>query len=208
MSTFFWADTHFNHAGIIGYSARPYSNVAEMNTALVERWNARVGPRDTVWLLGDFAFKGEADLDELFSKLRGVKCLVVGNHDERNPAVLKLPWERIERLYTYHHDKYKRAELCHYPLETWKSSAQGALALHGHSHGTLKRQLPHRFDVGADVFQSPVTFEELWERAIKQRFEPVDHHGNGRTALPPGTLERLTADALADQRIPPQLRGE
>jgi len=178
LSVYFWADTHFNHKNILKYTSRPFSTVKEMNENLVARWNSTVlQERDEIWLLGDFAFshpEGE-DIYQLFWKLRGRKCLVVGNHDERNPAVMRLPWERVEKLYTFKLGG-SRAELCHYPLETWKASWAGALMLHGHCHGTLKRKLPKRFDVGADVEPVPVEWSELVARALAEKFQPVDGH--------------------------------
>ena len=183
MTTYFWADTHFNHRGILGHCSRPYRDVGEMNRALVELWNGAVTREsDVVWFLGDFGFspglrRPEAEeLDSIFFRLRGVKHLVVGNHDDRNPRVLRLPWERVERLYTFRHEG-ARAELCHYPLETWKGAWRGALMLYGHSHGTLRRKVAKRFDVGADVFRDgPVSWEALLELASRETFEPVDHH--------------------------------
>lgn len=205
MSTYLWADTHFNHSGIIGYCGRvdprtglPFRTVGEMNRSLIERWNTVVTREsDVVWVLGDFGFKenvhdrGE-DLAVIFHKLRGIKNLVVGNHDEKNKATtLRLPWEnRVEvrdgkgevvRTILPHlvtlKESGRRAELCHYPLETWKGAARGALMLHGHSHGSLKRVIPHRFDVGCDVFKDgPVAFDKLWELAQRQAYQPQDHH--------------------------------
>jgi calcineurin-like phosphoesterase family protein len=164
MATYFWADTHFYHAGIMKYCNRRYNDVNHMNEDLIARWNARVQDRDTIWLLGDFAFKAagktKEDLEILFHRLQGKKCLVIGNHDERNPHVLKLPWERQEKLFTYKWEG-RRAELCHYPLETWKRQNGGALMLHGHCHGNLERQEKRRWDVGVDCFDYPVAFDEL-----------------------------------------------
>lgn len=176
---YFWADTHFNHAGILRYCGRPFVSVAEMNYALVEAWNAVVRTRDTIYLLGDFAFasKDGTDVPTLFARLQGYKHLVTGNHDEKNPAVLKLPWESISSLRTVK-DNGMRAEVCHYPLATWKRADRGALMLHGHSHGTLKQVAAHRFDVGADVRSRPVSFEQLWAEAAAQPFVPADHHGD------------------------------
>ena len=176
---FFWSDTHFNHAGIIRYCSRPYGSVAEMNVELIKRWNSVVRQSDTVWLLGDFAFSvsGGDDLSEIFSMLHGHKHLIVGNHDERNPKVMKLGWESVALLRTVK-DHGMRAEVCHYPLETWKKADGGALMLHGHSHGTLKRVVPHRCDVGCDVQRVPVSFEDLWATAQSQTLEAADHHGD------------------------------
>ena len=183
MATYFWADTHFNHQGIIKYTSRAYRDIKEMNAKLIELWNSKVTKEgDNVWLLGDFGFhhsEGE-DLFQIFWKLRGRKHLIIGNHDEKNPQTLRLPWEKVERLFTFKESR-KRAELCHYPMETWKGCHQGALMLHGHSHGTLKRQLPHRFDVGVDTpigQQGPILFDDLVAISLKQKFLPTDAHGD------------------------------
>jgi len=57
MQIFFTGCTHFGHANIIKLANRPFSDVGEMNEALVERWNARVQPGDRVYHLGDVAWK-------------------------------------------------------------------------------------------------------------------------------------------------------
>jgi calcineurin-like phosphoesterase family protein len=173
LATYFWSDTHFGHRGIIGYCGRQYQDVEEMNAALISRWNAAVKKEtDTVWFLGDFGFHSSTHLLEIFYKLRGKKCLVPGNHDDRNKSILKFPWERVERLHTYKEDSL-RAELCHYPLMTWKMQAHGALMLHGHSHGTLPKTHPRRIDVGCDVFQWPLTLNDLFQVSLQREAESV-----------------------------------
>jgi len=179
VSVFFTADLHLNHAGIMRHCTRPYRTVGEMNAALVELWNGAVTREsDVVWFLGDFGYHAPAgeDLGVLFWKLRGKKHLVVGNHDVKNPQVMRLPWERVEHLVELK-DHGRRATLCHYPLESWPGSHHGSLMLHGHCHGTLRHVIPHRFDVGVDVRQQPVEWDRLVEEAAAQVFVPVDHHG-------------------------------
>lgn len=193
-SNYFWSDTHFNHKGILRYTSRPYTNIYDMNTDLVERSNAVVlKESDHLWILGDFGFvhKEGEDLGEIFWRLRGRKHLIVGNHDEKNPQVMRLPWESIHHLHTFKLQGY-RAELCHYPLETWKASWRGALMLHGHCHGTLKRKLPKRFDVGCDVEMFPVEWATLVNRANEEIFLAVD--GHGEQDLLPETVEELKED--------------
>jgi calcineurin-like phosphoesterase family protein len=170
-----WSDTHFGHAGIIRHCSRPYDSVEAMNEGLIERWNAAVGPKDTIYLLGDFGFG--KDLDAIFARLNGHKHLVLGNHDEKNPAVTKLQWESVRDIVTLREEGV-RAVACHYPMETWKSAHKGYLMLHGHSHGTLRRKLPHRFDVGADVFDTPASLRNLASIAAEEMFLPTDHHGD------------------------------
>lgn len=54
MTWWFTSDTHFDHANVIEYCKRPFSNVEEMNEAMIRNWNKRVMPEDTIFHLGDF----------------------------------------------------------------------------------------------------------------------------------------------------------
>lgn len=171
----FWSDTHFGHAGIIKHCNRPYQDVEHMNDSLVTAWNYRVRPNDTIYLLGDFAFG--RGVREIFDRLYGRKHLVIGNHDERNPEVGRCPWESQSDLLTIR-DNGRRIIACHYPLETWKGAQKGYLHIHGHSHGSLKRKIAHRFDVGVEVFRGPVSFDEIWQMGEMETFKAQDHHGD------------------------------
>lgn len=81
MTTWFTADQHFGHANIIDYCRRPFASVADMNEALIARWNARVTADDTVWVLGDVAMGRIDESLACVSRLAGRKILVTGNHD-------------------------------------------------------------------------------------------------------------------------------
>ena len=54
---FFTSDTHFGHGNILELcpTTRPFASAEEMNDVIVERWNEKVGKKDTVYHLGDFA---------------------------------------------------------------------------------------------------------------------------------------------------------
>ena len=54
---YFTSDTHFGHENVIRFAGRPYETVAQMNHALVANINARVQPRDELYILGDFSFR-------------------------------------------------------------------------------------------------------------------------------------------------------
>lgn len=180
MSIWLLSDTHFNHDAIRRYCNRPFDTVEAMNAAIIERWNARVRANDEIYLLGDFAFCHSklTPVADIFAQLNGRKHLIVGNHDEKNPAVMKLPWLTIDRLRTLKWEG-TRAQLCHYPLESWSGAHHGALMLHGHCHGSLKRKVAHRFDVGFDVYpDGPVALSTLVAMAAKQTFRASDHHGD------------------------------
>jgi len=84
MRTFVIADLHFGHEKIVkfekeGKPLRPWDDVDEMNKVLVSNWNAVVGDKDLVYVLGDFTVNGKHVW--LAQELRGRKVLVKGNHD-------------------------------------------------------------------------------------------------------------------------------
>lgn len=80
-NTFFIGDTHFGHVRVLEFEAeaRPFASIDEHDESLVDRWNAVVRKRDTVWHLGDVLF-GRRSFRHL-SRLNGTKKLVMGNHD-------------------------------------------------------------------------------------------------------------------------------
>ena len=59
---YFIADTHFSEENIMRYENRPFESVAEMDSALIRRWNSCVGERDEVYVLGDFGADGQEEI--------------------------------------------------------------------------------------------------------------------------------------------------
>ncbi len=128
-----------------------------MDAALVDRWNAVVGPEDEVWHLGDFARTARTAADVL-ALLNGRKHLLLGNNDP--PAVAELGWESVG-AYAELVCEGVALVLCHYPFRSWNGMHRGAVNLHGHSHGRLK-PLRRQVDVGVDVWgYRPVGLAEL-----------------------------------------------
>lgn len=85
------SDTHFDHANILKFAddagnlirGSRFSSVDEMNEHIIGRWNSVVKPGDKVYHLGDVVFGDdkEAWMKRHWSRLKGRKRLVVGNHD-------------------------------------------------------------------------------------------------------------------------------
>jgi calcineurin-like phosphoesterase family protein len=187
--TLYTSDLHLGHERIIEFCGRPYrfpeypyaGDVEAMNRDLIARWNARVRPEDTVWVLGDFALGDKARHKGWFDALRGHKKLCTGNHDRSRQYHIQQGWETVERLsciYTprgtilmqHHPQTYEVLDRGHYALQ---------LCGHVHEHWVRARTLKAEFqgqayvkaiadplgrciNVGVDVrgFQ-PVTLEEL-----------------------------------------------
>lgn len=57
MAIWFTADPHFGHATINRHCERPCASVAQMDEELLRNINDRVSPEDTLYHLGDFAFR-------------------------------------------------------------------------------------------------------------------------------------------------------
>lgn len=158
MTTFFTADTHFGDHRTINIARRPFADVATMDAALIERWNAVVSAADEVWHLGDVA-RRSGDVAALLARLNGTKHLLRGNNDPDATAAA-LGWASVADYRELALDGH-RLILCHYPLRSWNGQGRGAIDLHGHSHGRLK-PMPRQFDVGVDPRGfAPVTLAQL-----------------------------------------------
>ena len=57
MKTWVISDTHWYHENIIKLCHRPFLSAKEMNEKLIENWNSVVSRDDTVYHLGDVAFR-------------------------------------------------------------------------------------------------------------------------------------------------------
>lgn len=101
MNEFWTSDPHFGHKNIIKHCARPFRtadgqlDVHAMNRTLTERWNSVVGPRDTVFCLGDFSMEKVDKVREYRRKLHGKIVLVRGNHDRNAQQMLQAGFEEV-----------------------------------------------------------------------------------------------------------------
>lgn len=156
MAVFFTSDTHFGDHRTLNIHPRPFASVAEMDEAIVERWNAVVAPGDEVWHLGDFARTPKVAAAVL-PRLNGSKRLLIGNNDV---APYGEAWASVDAYAEVEVDGVALV-LCHYPFRSWNGMARGAVNLHGHSHGRLG-PFPRQHDVGVDARGfAPVTLADL-----------------------------------------------
>lgn len=188
---FFTADTHFGHAAIVEHDAGNwpnglrFSSIEERDSFIVDRWNDVVRPTDTVYHLGDFAFRCALPVHEYRRRLNGRIILVPGNHDYGYALGGKLGlWQ------DNHHPDFdddvchvnsiveikvlgQRLVLCHYPLLRWNGSEKGVWHLHGHTHGNVASQ-PGSLDVGFNVLGRPISYGEVaW---LLRDFRSLPHH--------------------------------
>lgn len=82
----FTSDLHFFHENILNWASirHKWKTVDEMNNGLVAMWNESVSQDDTVYNLGDLAFKTGSKMNEinaLLLQLKGKHIVLKGNHD-------------------------------------------------------------------------------------------------------------------------------
>jgi calcineurin-like phosphoesterase family protein len=137
---YYIADMHFGHANVLKFDSRPWESVEEMENALVERWNAKVGKSDTVYILGDFCWQKEPEWIRILNRLNGGKVLIVGNHDIHGSATLRKMFQDVKE-YKEIKDNGRFVVLSHYPIPCFKNHFYGAYHLYGHVHDTFEHRV-------------------------------------------------------------------
>lgn len=159
MNTFFTSDTHFGHNNVLKFTLRPYSSVEEMDEALIENWNAVVGPHDRVYHLGDFAWTPKRAI-EVRPRLNGNIRLIVGNHDKIPDLVKAGLFQRVSmwRIFDEH-----RFIASHVPLSLVEVEDRGCRwNIHGHKHDDVSTQEAHHINVCVEnTGYAPVPLETI-----------------------------------------------
>lgn len=167
---YYTADQHFGHSNIIRFCDRPFVTVAKMDEVLIKNWNNIVSDHDIVYILGDLVFRSDKHASYYLDRLKGVKHLILGNHDHKwiKNCNLKKYFASVS-YYLDIKDDEKRLALSHYPMLSWGGEARGALHIYAHIHNkkdglvydTLK-QMDNAFNAGVEINDyRPVTLDEL-----------------------------------------------
>lgn len=162
---FLTSDLHFGHDKEFVWKNRGFNSIEEMNSAIVERWNAVVEPEDTVYVLGDLIMGDIANIEWL-KKLNGHLEIIAGNHDsdKRLDEYCKL----LNVTYHGYADMIKKGKrtfyLSHHPTIMKNGDSPGIpWNLHGHTHSKEKFcEYNHCYNVNMDAHNcTPVSIEEI-----------------------------------------------
>lgn len=182
--TWFTADFHLGHSNIIRYCGRPFRATAEMDEAILDRLNASVKERDSLYYLGDFCL-GSSERARAYRKR--IRCknvyFVEGNHDASTRKIQEefRWWKQLAEITV----GAQRIVLCHYAMRVWHHCARGAWQLYGHSHGRLpEAPAMLSMDVGVDAHDfRPWHFDEIkaaMETKQRATNEPVASEGGDK----------------------------
>lgn len=100
----FTADFHLGHANIIRYCDRPFRDIADMDTEIIDRLNSAVSERDFLYFLGDFCRGSSSDALAYLKRIRcknGIVKLprvpVADNIPGAEVPVYRNLWENIRK---------------------------------------------------------------------------------------------------------------
>jgi calcineurin-like phosphoesterase family protein len=162
----FTADWHLDHQNILRYSNRPFSSVGEMNETLINNYNSVVKENDTIYFLGDFAFR---NISQYVKRLKGTKYFILGDHDKEMGNSKESHF--LEHLYSFYPQglldecgNKRLVVLCHWAMRSWPKSHYGSWHVFGHHHGKLE---PYglSFDIGCDTNNYfPYSLDDISEK--------------------------------------------
>ena len=155
MKIFITADHHFHHKNIIEYCKRPFKTVEEMDNAMTEKWNKKVGKDDLVIHLGDFALGNKEKVKETREKLNGTIVLMKGNHDRVNEGFIVVRDSIQIGNILFSHRPIPKGEV-----------PKGCINVHGHIH---EKESLSGINVSVEKTDyEPIILEEL-EKKINER---------------------------------------
>ena len=177
-------DLHFGHSNVIGFDHRPFADCNEMDRVMIELWNGRVQPDDTVYIVGDFCYRSQHDEEWYLRQLKGHKILILGNHDIHilnNPKALQY-LEGVEKM-MHIQDEGKQICLCHFPIAEWNGYFKGNWHIYGHIHNRrnetyeFMKKKERALNAGCMINNyAPVSFKELVRNnACFKQLEEEEH---------------------------------
>jgi len=176
---YFTSDTHFNHPNVIKFCNRPFKSIDQMNEALINNWNRKVGKNDIIFHLGDFCLGPVSIWNNILDRLNGKIYLIIGNHDIKNyRSSLDNRFEYVGMQMRIEVNNQK-IYLNHYPFLCFDGGYKDVWQLFGHVHtrvnntgidaARLAYLYPTQYDVGVDNNNYvPVSFFEVKEKIEKQ----------------------------------------
>lgn len=175
MAIYVTSDLHFNHKNICNLERymldrnlmQNITTVEEYNNMVVRRINEVVDEKDTLYILGDFAFGNFQAMKYWLSKLNGYKILILGNHDRftAEEAVRNIGFDEAYEGPIYLPGSKGKIILSHYPLLECYNNPYIAFNLHGHLHGSVL-DLDNYINIGFGVNHfKPVDLERIIKKS-------------------------------------------
>jgi calcineurin-like phosphoesterase family protein len=123
----FISDLHFGHHNMA--IKRGFTDANEMDEYIIAKWNEVVTTKDVTYILGDITMEKKS-LYPLLGRLKGIKYVILGNHDRRQDVEELLKWvDGVAGMVNY-----KGVILTHCPIHPCELDYRYSHNIHGHVH--------------------------------------------------------------------------
>lgn len=185
---FFTSDPHLFHDRVA--EMRGFPDGRCWTSHFVKVWMETVGPRDSVFVLGDLALGGRQTTEALavMSALPGTVDFVLGNHDSPHPMHRSSIQQQQRFLQTFRSVQTdatirvdgRKVRLSHFPtnrdhtdiprhMEWRPKMLDGGVLIHGHTHSME----PSVYDEAANLLEINVA-PEAWHLRLVTEQEIID----------------------------------
>jgi calcineurin-like phosphoesterase family protein len=157
-----WLTSHtlFNSETVISYENRPFESVKEMNESLIERWNARVSPQDSVIHLGKFAAGKKEEVIPIVRALKGKIFLLDGYSSLSMKDLLQLGFVGVAEEIVISYKNYSFCFSCQPKEALLYDGDHYFLNVYG-GDGTQRRRA-NRFNAASKLWDfTPITLDDL-----------------------------------------------
>lgn len=181
MSIRYIADMHLFHENAILFDNRPFTSFADELEKMICLWNDVTEDTDEVKIVGDMFCSEPAGTDyrKILNSLKGIKTLIIGNHDDRLlQAGVQDCFKNICRS-EYIPDYVTvdgvptkvMVHISHFPYLVWNKGREKSYHVFGHMHNIINEDTlllankDRALNAGAMVTGfKPLTLDELIER--------------------------------------------
>lgn len=148
---YFYGDGHINHRNICKFRPQ-FSSVEEHNNTIIQNHKNVVTKRDKTFFTGDWVF--DMDSLDIIAQMRGVKHLVMGNHDILTPEL----WKVFD--FVSGPVKYKEFWVTHIPVHP--EELRGKFNIHGHVHGNPIKDNPMYINTSMECIDyRPISLQQI-----------------------------------------------
>lgn len=145
MKIFFTSDTFFGRK--LTAINRGFSSSDEMDDAIIDKWNEKVGVNDIVYHLGNFAWD-PISAESTIIHLNGRINFIGGSYDKHMSEISLIKAGRHILLPSISFIPKDHIVLSHWPLMDWPEKEKGSLHIHG---GTIKSNIQKGFRFNASI---------------------------------------------------------
>jgi calcineurin-like phosphoesterase family protein len=192
---------HGFHKQSFIWQKRGYSSPEEHTQGLIDTINKTCRETDTLFILGDITLN--ATEDNFYWFLKQIKPKIFscwGNHNhpmdklflnycQENFGYEVIGHEWLNKITSWGHYIEARwnGQFCcfgHYPIAVFNKMHHNSWSLHSHNHGSYLPSLASnttikQLDCGWDVWNKPISFQEIQKVMNNKKFVPMDHHDKG-----------------------------